>query len=756
MKHLGIWLLLSFLFISAWQANLEDNSILDELTKETVEELTHDYTLQTFQSCSAMEEVVEEYIKAYWKYNKRTPFPVFRSLAPGIVEDGVQIEADVSESAALKQSSDTVAVGDFSETNIQVQGVDEADVIKTDGTYIYYYNQSNTAIYIVHAANREVLKKINLPKNFWNPVLYIDDDRLIIVASGSSTTDYSSRGYFINRNSKTYTIVFDTADKSNPELLKLYSSDGNMTNSRRIGDKLYVLSNNYFNFPYWQYKDIDDIDIDVESILPKKLDISKTDSDSDQNLTLKWKSLPYNIQSWDIADCNSIEYSLPDKDTLEESDFNPGYNIVSIIDIRDTTTPAETKVIAGSNSNVYMSLDNLYLTEWIYQQNNFTCPPNALCAVWSFWGGTQNTLIHKLSIDGSDLTYQQTWIVPWSPLNQYSMDEYDDHFRIITSQWRPERSTWVYIFDENLELASSLTELAPGETFQSSRFIGDKLYLVTFEQIDPLFAIDLSDQTDPQILGELKIPWFSTYLHPYDETHIIWLGYDTEINKWWGTSRKWLKVDLYKMHFDKKCGDEWLTQQQEEKCESWDHKWIIVEQKYTQTFGGQGSYSEVLNNPRSFVWNDQKKTLLLPATLQERWEDFQNTDFFNGLLSISIDADSGISLEAQETHIDLQALEADRKQECSKYSQSPKEPKCRELIDGTLYCGDTQNQVRVPNYCFADVPVGSYLASRSWKYNKNFIKRALYAGDSVFAVSDSMITDHDFETLDQNGVVEFR
>jgi hypothetical protein len=210
------------------------------------------------------------------------------------------------------------------------------------------------------------------------------------------------------------------------------------------------------------------------------------------------------------------------------------------------------------------------------------------------------------------------------------------------------------------------------------------------------------------------------------------------------------------MHFDKKCGDSWLTQQQEEKCESGDHKGIIVEQKYTQTFGGQGSYSEALNNPRSFVWNDQRKTLLLPATLQERGEDFQNTDFFNGLLSISIDADSGISLEAQKTHIDLETLEVDRKEECSKYSQSPKEPECRELIDGTLYCGDTESRVRVPNYCFADSPIGSYLASRSWKYNKDFIKRALYAGDSVFAISDSMITDHDFGTLDQNGSVEFK
>jgi len=83
--------------------------------------------------------------------------------------------------------------------------------------------------------------------------------------------------------------------------------------------------------------------------------------------------------------------------------------------------------------------------------------------------------------------------------------------------------------------------------------MGDKLFLVTFEQIDPLFAIDLSDDTKPTILGELKIPGFSTYLHPYDENHLIGLGYDTEENQWGGTQTAGLKVDLYKINYDKKC-----------------------------------------------------------------------------------------------------------------------------------------------------------------------------------------------------------
>ena len=602
----------------------------------------------------------------------------------------------------------------------------------------------------------KVIKKINLPKNFWGPVLYVDKNRLIITASGYSNTDYSKRGYYINRNSKTYTIIFDTTKKDAPKLIKLYASDGNMTDSRKIGDYLYVLSNNYFNIPYYNFKNEEDIDINFDKIIPQKLDISKTSDSSEQNLKLKGKNFPYNVKTGSIADCNSIEYSFPDKETLKKNNFNPGYNIISIIDIQDAEKEVKTKVIAGSNSNVYMSLDNLYLTESIYQPNNFSCPADAICAMPFFWGGTQNTLVHKLSVDEMEVKYQKTGLVPGAPLNQYSMDEKDGNFRIITSEWQPEQSTGLYILDKNLELISSLTGLAPGERFQSSRFMGDKLFLVTFEQIDPLFAIDLSDVKNPKVLGELKIPGFSTYLHPYDDTHIIGLGNDTKINQWGGTTTNGLKVDLYKINYDKKCGDDGLTAIQEEKCDSGDYKGIIVEQLYTETFGGQGSYSEALHNPRMFVWNADKKTLLLPATLYERDENYKNTDFYNGLISIKIDKNSGVKVEAKTTHIDTSGLEEERKKECSQYSVDTEEPECRELLDGTMYCGQKPQKKYVPEYCFADSPIWEYLANRSWKFNKSFIKRALYIGDDVYAISDDKISTHEFGTLKNKNEVKMK
>jgi len=751
MKHIISFLFLSLFFNVSVFGATEDNSIIEELDKTNTEELSIDFTMKSFESCSAFEDVMEDYMKSYWKNNyKNVQYRTFGSTGgPEVMEMADDVAAPVeNESSAKSTVADGVwGGGDFSETNTQIAGVDESDIIKTDGTYIYYFNDTQKAVFIIQVGTdgpEEIVKKINMPKNFYNPQLYLTDDRLVIIASGYSQTDYSKRGYYINRNSKTYTIVFDIEDATKPELLKLYSSDGDYGKSRRIGDYIYVLSRNYFNYPYWNIQDEDDIVIEAEKFLPKKLDISKTENTSDQNLELKWKSLPYNVSVGNLTNCESISYNFPDEETLKNTSFNPWYNIISVININDTEKRVETEVIAGSNSEIFMSTDNLYLTEGIWQQDNFSCPPNALCAMPFFWGGTQNTLIHKMNIDGMKVDYQDSALVPGAPLNQYSMDEYQGDFRIITSQWSPDRSTGLYILDEDLEKVSDLTNLAPGETFQSSRFMGDKLFLVTFEQIDPLFAIDLSDNSKPTVLGELKIPGFSTYLHPYDETHLIGLGYDTTVNQWGWTQTAGVKVDLYKINYDKKCWDEDLTAVQEEKCESWDYKGIIVEQKYTKTFGWKWSYSEALSNPRMFIWNAGKKKLLLPATLQERDDNYRTTDYYNGLLSIDVDKDVGITLNGQATHIDMSGVEEKRTEECDTYS-AKWEPVCRELLNGEMYCEDEEvNRGYVPNYCFKDSTVWTYIGEKQWEYRNMQMKRALYIWDTVYGISDIKVGWYDW------------
>ena len=146
---------------------------------------------------------------------------------------------------------------------------------------------------------------------------------------------------------------------------------------------------------------------------------------------------------------------------------------------------------------------------------------------------TRKTIIHKISIDKDKIEYVAKGSVPGRLLNQFSMDQNEDRFRVATTtEYYTEyqgtvRANAVYVLDEQLNIVGELDQIAPDESIFSARFMGDRLYLVTFQQIDPFFVIDLSTD-NPKVLGELKIPGFSNYLHPYDDEHIIGIGRDTK------------------------------------------------------------------------------------------------------------------------------------------------------------------------------------------------------------------------------------
>jgi inhibitor of cysteine peptidase len=741
MRNIFILLILTiFSFVSTYASDLEDTSILDELEKQEVKQLDFDFNLKSFETCENMEDVMWKYIKSYWENNKNNwNYPVlYRSMwaVDMVMEESAVMEKSITSDSVESSKSIGWWSDDFSKTNSQVDWVDESDIVKTDWKYIYYYNETDKFVYIVESWNLKVVKKIKLPSNFNRPVLYIWKNRLTILSSGYSNTNYSKMGYWINRNAKTYTIVFDTTDIEKPVLSKLYVADWDLRKSRKIGDNIYIISNNSFNVPFRDFKEEDDIVIQASKMMPKKIDISLTSDKSKQNLKLRGKDLPYNITAWNVANCNEIEYVLPDEETIKKFDFNPAYNIISIIDTKDLENEVKTKVIAGSNSEIYMSLDNLYLTSHMYQSNNFSCPINARCfAPWYPRG--QNTLVHKINLNNTDLKYQTSTIIPGSPLTQYSMDEYKGDFRILTSTntwWeKREQHTDLYILDKDLELKWSLKNLWEGENFKSSRYIGDKLYLVTFKQIDPFFVIDVSDSSDPKVLGELKIPGYSTYLHPYDENHLIGLWYDTTENKWGGTMNNGLKIDLYDVS-----------------------DFENPKQKYSYTLGEYGSYSEALTNPRMFMWKASENKLFLPATLYKNDADdkYRHTDFFQWLVTMTIDKNSGIKEDFRITHINYDGIKEERKKECSKYSSVDNAvvPKCYKLIDGWEYCEPVKRNY-VPKYCYAESSIWEYISSRSWNFRESFIKRALWIGNNTFSLSDDKIKSSNISTGINTGSV---
>lgn len=721
-----------------------------------------------------MNTVMNDFMNKYYQY---VPQPIYYNRWPMMLNDTLSATDWASVWASTptaspvaeqkKVSSNAVGWGvpDYSKTNTQVLGVDESEITKTDGKYIYYVSDyyDNDAqkqvkyVYVVKAtpANAmEVVRKIRLPDNFSGTELYLTDNKLVILSNGYSQADYS--WYWINRNTKTYVMVMNTTDF---KLEKLYIVDGTFSQSRRIGDYLYVISQNSLQFPYYVYaKWWVTPQFDLQKSMPKEIDLTRTTDTGAQNLTLQGQKLPYAVSWGDVAGCNDMEYILPDDATMKKHSFSPSYNIISTINLADTNAKVKNKVIFGDNTQLYMSQNNMYMTSYLYTNSSYACPMYARCFA-PYIPTWENTLIHKLAVDKSDITYKNTAVVTGSPLNQYSMDEKDGKFRIVTSQWSPDRSTNLFVLDENLDKYSSLTGLGKNENFQASRFIGDKLFLVTFKQIDPLFAIDIADQKNPQVLWELKIPWYSTYLHPYDETHLIGLGYDTKVNQYGWTQQNGLKVDLYQVNYGKKCWDAGLTADEQKWCDDGTYKGIIVKQQYTATYGEQWSYSEALENPRMFIWDPTKKLLLLPTTLY--WykdvATYKYKDFFQGVLGINIDLDTGIKEKFRVTHIVPADWETKRLAECKWYTV-PKttEPACRKLLDGTEYCAPAQNNVYIPEYCYADSTIGEYLAYNAWNFSPYFIKRALYIGDNAYSISDKMIEADDVVNVKEVGTVDLK
>ena len=313
------------------------------------------------------------------------------------------------------------------------------------------------------------------------------------------------------------------------------------------------------------------------------------------------------------------------------------------------------------------------------------------------------------------------------------------NFRLVTQlyAWSSgvnQNSTRLSIINPTGKLIGSLTDIAPGENFQSSRFIGDRLYLVTFKQIDPLFVIDLSVPTAPKILGELKIPGYSTYLHPYDKDRLIGLGYDTLTNKYGGTQNGGLKVDLYNVRDVKN-----------------------PKQEATFTLGDQGSSSEVLTNPRAFVWYKEKNLLLLPAQLSYSANDpidtYRVKSIYQGLIGISI-TPGKIVEKFRVTHIVPKSdIEKEWRTNCDPYKGSGKQT-CRKLLNGSEYC--TTENTYVPPYCFADSTVESYMANQIWNYQSDFINRVLYKGESFYTLSESSTQKWSFsDTKNKSGSIEF-
>ena len=715
--------------------------VVDACTLPEKKRITPKFTVQKFSSCSAMEDafvrILDRYQDRYW-YSGLDGYggPVmFGTTTKNVVTEAVRSDAGSAKAISPSVGSVSRDNSQYSDTNTQVQGVAEADIVKTNGKYIYTYSSAHSEVRIVQASDLSLHKVITLPENFSSVEMYLSHDRLIIVGQKyqMNANLYQSRWYA--PESKTLVAIYHVGNPKMPVLERYNQIDGSYRESRLIDSRLYLLSTSDLRIPpvymnssarnedaTWSHTmDAIKKEFSIQAVVPQIREVRMSTS------TGKYIQ---NVRS-STRNCSDVSFVLPDDDTLQHVNFTPSFISVSSIDITDPVARMKSDLLFGDVSQIHMSKNSLYITSVISQDTtaiDSKCPPNARCISPSYQN-TSSTLVHRYELHNGNPMYVYTATISGNPMNQYSMDEdANGNFRIVTQQYawssgENKNSTVLSILDPKGTVIGKLDQIAPGENFQSARFIGNRLYLVTFEQIDPLFVIDLSVPTAPKVLGELKIPGYSTYLHPYDQDRLIGIGYDTKTNQWGGTQNAGLKIDLYNVADVKN-----------------------PKQEASLILGDQGSSSEVLTNPRAFIWYAEKNLLLLPATLMKSANDpidtYRSQSAFQGLVGISI-LPNEIKEKFRVTNISLDAtLEKEWRDSCKAYTGNGSKPVCRKLLDGSEYCQVSSNYV--PPYCFSDSTVETYFANQIWNYSNDFVTRALYVGDSFYSIANNSIQSWNF------------
>ncbi|MEM2098291.1 MAG: beta-propeller domain-containing protein [Candidatus Bathyarchaeia archaeon] len=501
----------------------------------------------------------------------------------GVMTDSKSSAAMPEPAPAQLGISESTEGGQYSTTNIQVEGVDEADIVKNDGRYLYVVDSdTRSTIYIVKANPQDpkIITKITLENNTYAEGLYISEDsnRLVVIANRyqpiifiAPTPEAPVRmPSMVEPN--VYVYIYDVADKAYPLLARNFTISGNYFNSRLIGNYVYAVVSQTATV-------VDDI-----VTLPQ---VCETTTATTKISKISPSSVYY-------ADTIPSQFSF--------TTFI-GLNIKN-----DTEEPANMTLLMGGTSTMYVSLSNIYITY----------------PIWSSDG--QYTSIYRVSINGSTLSFKAEGSVAGYVLNQYSMDEYNGYFRLTTTWQKETTLNYVYVLNMNLSKTGELLlpKFEERETIHATRFIGDKCYVVTAEQKDPFFIVDMSNPTAPKVAGQLKIPGFSSYLHPYDENHIIGLGMENST----------VKLSLF---------DVTNVNTPTEIA-----KYIIQ---------GDWTYSDALHDPHAFLFDKQKQLLVIPVSITRfgyingtEKTDMLQGGYWQGAYVFKLTHTNGFELKGGVTH----------------------------------------------------------------------------------------------------------
>ena len=456
-----------------------------------------DGELRTFGSQSEIERLINS-------MDKSEGFSLFRykgdaveememsdadSGADLMLDDIAPLEAPAAPATGASNAYGGAGGGsaDHSETYLQVEEVDEADIVKTDGSYIYYVNNREEVV-ILSAKDGKTEKLSTIGSgdidNYINDI-FLKDDTLVTIGR---IYDYDDGDL---ETGCTAIVTYDISDRSHPEMISEFRQTGDIVSSRMVGDYVYLITNDYV------YRG--------GRVVP----MCSVDG--------KFSDMP-------VQDICCVPEPM-----------QTSYVILSAVDITSgKQAKSKSKAVFGASNTIYCNDHNLYaaVAEWERESGSYY--------------GQNYTRVIRASLDGLKIKWNGTGRVPGYIDDQFSMDERDGYFRIATTSQRDGMDVNnLFVLDEKLKTAGKLTGFARNESIKSVRYIGSKAYVITYEAIDPLFVIDLSDPVKPVIDGEVKIDGFSTLLVPVSDDKLLGIGYATGDNGYGGEYAAGLKLALF-------------------------------------------------------------------------------------------------------------------------------------------------------------------------------------------------------------------
>ena len=442
------------------------------------------------------EEIVAMFKKSYGENSNRYYFLYGLGTDMDDLKDGTVVTMKPSSSGVVNESYNDAASGvatDHAETNTQTAGVDEGDIIKTDSRYIYFVGSDgngNKKLKIIDSKTMTAVYNSYLYDEngdiIWISDMYLKDNILVAVcAKKAAYNTYASSSVMIDAlyspSASTVIVSYDITDRANPKLIRRETQDGSYRSSRLIGNTLYTVSQYYVR--------------------------------AESEETLENVCIPKVSGAEITCDCIYLPQNMGDS-----------YICLTALDITDKDGRISALAVLGETENYYCSQDTFY----IVADNYYNSSEYKTKDVNGY------TVINAFSLDGLNISYKATGEVKGSTAkSQYSFDEYENVLRVATTYYNyntQKNESSVYTLDENLDIIGKLEDIANNELIKSVRYMGEKAYIVTFRNTDPLFAIDLSDPKNPKVLGELKLPGYSAYLHPISENLLLGIGYDGDAN----------------------------------------------------------------------------------------------------------------------------------------------------------------------------------------------------------------------------------